>query len=327
MTRQLIFEPAGEPVAGIVMFHGGALRKGSPDDLAPHCERLATRGIFAVSAGYRLIGRDTASIDDCIADVRAAVSQFRGLAASRGLDPARLASGGSSAGAHLALVAAMIEPEPPGPAAVVALNPVVDLPAYPPEELRSLERSVGIAPGRAVDYSPIAFVRPGNPATLIQHGTLDEIASIDTVRRFRDLMVRAGNDCVLLEYEGAKHAFHYAGYFDDVMDATARFLLERLAGLDAPRPGSLMFGPETLASTITGPSRGRVLLFREPVTDRLAGDGDQQRNQHDALQHLLHAHPGRILGPHEQVNDARQTDGADPDQPDVRAALAGPQRE
>jgi acetyl esterase/lipase len=44
-------------------------------------------------------------------------------------------------------------------------------------------------------------------------------------------MTNAGNDCVLVEYEGAEHAFHYPGsskYFDDVMAATATFLLARL---------------------------------------------------------------------------------------------------
>jgi acetyl esterase/lipase len=51
----LISEPAEDVKAGIVMFHGGALHSGSPDDLTPHCRRLAARGIFAVSSGYRLI--------------------------------------------------------------------------------------------------------------------------------------------------------------------------------------------------------------------------------------------------------------------------------
>jgi acetyl esterase/lipase len=177
------------------------------------------------------------SIDDCIADVRRAVEDFVRLAALRGLYSSRLASGGSSAGAHLALVAAMIAPDgpfpapEPGVAAVVALNPVVDLLAYSPEQLQSLEKNAGIAAGGAVEYSPIEFVRPGNPPTLIQHGTHDEVAPIDTVRRFRDAMVQAGNDCILLEYERAEHAFHYpgpAGHFDDVIDATAEFLLDRL---------------------------------------------------------------------------------------------------
>jgi acetyl esterase/lipase len=238
----LVFEPAEgiQPVAGIVMFHGGALRTGSAEGLVPHCRQLASYGIFAVSAGYRLVGQSAKNIDDCIADVRRAVEHFYRLAAARGLDSSHLASGGSSAGGHLALVAAMIAadrplPAPdPGVAAIVALNPVVDLLAYSPEQLRSLEKDVGIAAGKAIEYSPIEFVRPGNPPMLIQHGTHDEVAPIDQVRRFRDAMVQAGNECILLEYERAEHAFHYprpdtTGHFDDVIDATAEFLLDRLA--------------------------------------------------------------------------------------------------
>jgi acetyl esterase/lipase len=238
----LVFEPAEgtPPVAGIVVFHGGGLQGGSADELAAHCRQLASRGIFAASAGYRLVDQGAASIDDCIADVRRAVGHFGGLAAAHGLDWSRLASGGSSAGAHLALMAAMTAPDGspaapgPGVSAVVAFNPVVDLLDYSPEQQRSLEAEVArIAEGRLVEYSPIEFVRPGNPPTLIQHGTHDAVASIGQVRRFRDLMVEAGNDCLLLEYENAEHAFHYPGadgHFDDVIDATAEFLLGRLAG-------------------------------------------------------------------------------------------------
>lgn len=240
----LVFEPAEgtPPAAGVVMFHGGALRKGSADDLAPHCRQLAGRGFFAVSAGYRLIGQGAVCIDDCIADVRRAVEQFSRSAALRGLGPSRLASGGSSAGAHLALLAAMTAPDglvpgglvpatELGVAAVAALNPVVDLLAYPAGQQQVLEPGAGIPPGRLADYSPAEFVRPGNPPVLIQHGTHDEVAPVDHVRRFRDAMTRAGNDCILLEYAGAAHAFHYpgpGGHFEDVIDATADFLLDRL---------------------------------------------------------------------------------------------------
>lgn len=235
----LIFEPEQglQPVAAIVMFHGGALHSGSADGLAPHCRRLASRGIFAVSAGYRVIDQGAISIDDCIADVRRAIAHFAGLAAARGLDSSRLAVGGSSAGGHLALVAAMIAPDSPVPApepivaAVVALNPVVDLLAYSPEEQQNLADEVArVALRRLIEISPIEFVRPGNPPTLIQHGTRDEIGSIDTMRRFRDVMAQAGNDCVLIEYEGAEHAFHYfPEYLDTVNKATAEFLIDRLA--------------------------------------------------------------------------------------------------
>src|ERR1700739_1565358 len=54
----LVFEPAEgtQPVAGIVMFHGGALRSGSADGLAPHCRQLASRLILTAAASLALAG-------------------------------------------------------------------------------------------------------------------------------------------------------------------------------------------------------------------------------------------------------------------------------
>ncbi|MEY9925851.1 acetyl esterase/lipase [Catenulispora sp. GP43] len=131
---------------------------------------------------------------------------------------------------HLALLSVLNSADP-GVAAVVALNPAgLDLGAMEPEDRRRLEERVGIAAGRLTDYSAIEFVRPGSPPTLIQHGTDDEIQPIDGVRRFRDAMTNAGNECALVEYQGAEHAFHYpdGNYFDEVMAAATRFLLDRL---------------------------------------------------------------------------------------------------
>lgn len=219
-----------QPRAGVILFHGGGLIHGSPDDLAPHCRRLAERGIFAVSAGYRLLGKGAASIEDCLADVRHAIEDFGTLAAAHGLGPARLAAGGSSAGAHLALLGVMSDDDP-GVAAIAALNPAgLDLASFDPDVRHRLEERVGIGAGKLVDYSVIEYVRPGKPPTLIQHGTEDEIEPIDSVRRFREAMTRAGNACTLVEYPGAKHAFHYpdGDHFDAVIDTTARFLLDRL---------------------------------------------------------------------------------------------------
>jgi acetyl esterase/lipase len=229
----LVFEPGKDlhTPAGIVLFHGGGLRNGSADGLAPHCRSLASHGVFAVSAGYRLLGDGAASIDDCLADVRRAIKQFGLLAASRGLEAPQLASGGSSAGAHLALVAATAQGAPT--AAVVALNPAgSDLRSFEPDVQRRLEQQAGIAAGRLTEYSLVELVRPGTPPTLIHHGSRDEVEPIDAVRRFRDAMVRAGNACTLIEYEDAGHGFHYpgnGGHFDEVIDTTARFILGRAA--------------------------------------------------------------------------------------------------
>lgn len=97
----LVFEPAEgtQPAAGIVMFHGGALRSGSAEGLAPHFRQLAARGILAISAGYRLIDQGAMGMGDCIADVRRAVEHFRSLAAPCGLDsPGRPATRRSAHG-------------------------------------------------------------------------------------------------------------------------------------------------------------------------------------------------------------------------------------
>lgn len=218
--------------AGIVLFHGGALHKGSPDSLAPHCRELASRGIFVASAGDRLLGQGAASIDDCVADVRRATAELARQTTLRGLTPTRLAAGGSSAGAHLALVAAMVTPNTPTPAiaAIVALNPAgLDLCSLDKPSQQRLERRIGIAPGRLAEFSLIEHVRPGNPPMLIQHGTHDEVEPIENVHRFRDALISAGNVCKLLEYEKARHAFHYpesGPHFADVIEATARFLLD-----------------------------------------------------------------------------------------------------
>ncbi|RQX12388.1 hypothetical protein DDE19_28340 [Micromonospora ureilytica] len=230
----LVYEPADgtPPRAGIVLFHGGALREGTPDGLAPHCRELASRGILAVSAGYRLLGRGAVSIDDCLADVRRAVEQFGRLAASRGLEARHLAAGGSSAGAHLAMLAAMTPSSTApefGVAALVALNPAgLNLRAFEPDAQHRLAQQVGIAEDRLTEYSLIEHVRPGLPPMQVHHGTRDEVEPIGSVRQFRDAMVRSGNECTLLEYEHAEHGFHYpdsSRHFDDVIQATARFLL------------------------------------------------------------------------------------------------------
>jgi acetyl esterase/lipase len=139
-----------------------------------------------------------------------------------------------------------VPPPEPDVAAVVALNPVVDLLAYSPKEQQTWRtRSPALRwEGSASTRRPSLY-GPGIPPVLIQHGTRDTIGSIGTMRRFRDLMAQAGNDCVLLEYEGAEHAFHYfAEHLDTVNNATADFPLGRLANHSRSEPLGQVLGEE-----------------------------------------------------------------------------------
>lgn len=99
-----LFMPTGpsRPRPGIVFFHGGAWRKGSPSQFFWQARHLAERGMVAISTQYRLIKHGATRVADCIDDARAAFRHVRAHAADFGIDPTRLAAGGGSAGGHLA---------------------------------------------------------------------------------------------------------------------------------------------------------------------------------------------------------------------------------
>jgi acetyl esterase len=228
--------PAGRPWAGVLLFHGGALRSGTPDVLIPHCRVLAERGILAVSAGYRLLQQGAGSLADCAADARAALAAFGDLATGHGLGPGQLACGGGSAGGHLALVATMISPDGgplapsrAGVSALVLFNPAVDVQALPGVE-SLVDDVLGGDPGMAAAYSPIRYVRPGTPPAAIFHGTADAVVPVEQVRRFRDAMDQAGNRCLLTEYQDAEHGFYHRDpWFTQTLAAATAFLTAQLA--------------------------------------------------------------------------------------------------
>lgn len=124
-----LYVPAGadERAPGLVYFHGGGWVIGSPDTHENLCKALANRsGARVVSVDYRLAPEHPwpAAPEDCYAVVRHLAengSQF-------GIDGARLAVAGDSAGGNLAAVVALLARDRAGPALrhQVLLYPVVD---------------------------------------------------------------------------------------------------------------------------------------------------------------------------------------------------------
>jgi acetyl esterase len=93
----------GDSLPALVYLHGGGWVIGDLDTHDGVCRALANAARCAVvSVDYRLAPEHKfpAAVDDCIA----AMSWIAGQAAALGLDPARLAIGGDSAGATLATV-------------------------------------------------------------------------------------------------------------------------------------------------------------------------------------------------------------------------------
>jgi len=213
---------------------------GSPGQFEQQCRYLASRGMVAMTADYRVGSRQGAKAVDCVRDAKSAVRWIRTNAARLGVDPSRIAAGGGSAGGHIAAAAATIrEFEEPGedravrsvPDALVLFNPAIALAPFAGEEpfaaadAERLRERMGDDP-KAI--SPAHHVRDGAPPAIVFFGTADRL--LGGGRYFCDEMKKHGNRCELVTYEGQGHGFFNFGrggngYFLDTLKKADAFLV------------------------------------------------------------------------------------------------------
>ena len=214
--RLHVFEPAGHKAsdrrAAIVLFFGGGWVGGSPGQFYPHCKYLASRGMVAMAAEYRVRKHHGTTPFECAADGKSAVRYVRANAARLGIDPGRIAAGGGSAGGHVAACTGTIAGlDEPGedtavssrPDAMVLFNPVIDCSQKGYGHSRLKERYKEI--------SPVDNVRKGVPPTILFHGTADKTVPFANAQAFQKAMKEAGNRCELVPFEGAGHGFFNFG--------------------------------------------------------------------------------------------------------------------
>ncbi|MEV7283815.1 alpha/beta hydrolase [Streptomyces sp. NPDC093252] len=107
--------PAEGPRPAVLWFHGGGFALGGPNAEDGTCRRLsAALGVTVVAPDYRLAPENPypAGFDDCYAALVWVAAEAEGL----GVDPARIALGGHSAGAALAAGVALAARDRSGPA-------------------------------------------------------------------------------------------------------------------------------------------------------------------------------------------------------------------
>jgi acetyl esterase/lipase len=218
-----VFEPEGHKPAdsrpAIVFFFGGGWRGGSTQQFYPQCKYLASRGMVAISAEYRVRSRHEVTPFECVTDGKSAIRWVRADAQRLGIDPNRIAAGGGSAGGHVAACTGVIDGlDEPGedsavgskPNALVLFNPVLVIPWRDESEMtdeqreNAKERFGGRDPR---DISPYHHVTPDDPPTIILHGEADKTIPIRTARMFVEAMSKAGNRCELAAYAGKGHGF------------------------------------------------------------------------------------------------------------------------
>lgn len=86
----------------VVWFHGGGLSGGRRNFI-----EFANRGIAQIAVEYRLLGKDAASVTDCLEDAAAAVAWALAHVADYGGDPSKVFVSGHSAGAYLTMMVGM----------------------------------------------------------------------------------------------------------------------------------------------------------------------------------------------------------------------------
>lgn len=246
-----IYTPPGNPThaPGVLLIHGGGWSSGDRTQLKGHGILLGRVGYVCVAAEYRLSGE--AQWPAPLHDVKAALRWMRANAARLGIDPARIAVSGNSAGGHLSLMVAgtpnVAEFEGEGGNTGVDTSVVACIGIYPPVDLKpdpALTGAVSMLMGKGASEaaytgaSPITHVKPGFPPTLLIHGNKDELvpeeASLSIYRALR----KAGVSAELHIYADQPHAFDSSPVFGrqtvQVMDLfLRRYLVESEAATPA----------------------------------------------------------------------------------------------
>jgi acetyl esterase len=108
-----IYNPEGHKPSdkrpAIVFFFGGGWSHGSPAQFQEQCKYLASRGMVAMTADYRVSSRHQVKAVSCVTDAKSAVRWARANADRLGIDPNRLAAGGGSAGGHIAACTGVVK--------------------------------------------------------------------------------------------------------------------------------------------------------------------------------------------------------------------------
>ncbi|HEX6336794.1 MAG TPA: alpha/beta hydrolase fold domain-containing protein [Jiangellaceae bacterium] len=209
--------PTGNPV--LVYVHGGGYFSGRKSrEARALLYRLASLGWVCISANYRL--RPAATFPDHLVDLKKAIAWVRSHGVEYGADPSRVVVAGSSAGGHLAALAALTQGYPvfqPGfEDADTSVSAAVVLYGW----LR------GYYGDPAIASSPADYVRPDAPPFFVAHGDHDTLAPVQDARRFVErLRLASTAPVVYSELPGAQHAFDvfHSIRFDAVVDAVVTF--------------------------------------------------------------------------------------------------------
>lgn len=200
---------AGDRRPALMFFFGGGWTTGTPASSVFWARFAADLGLVGIAPDYRTKGRHDVSPLGSVADARAALRWVQEHADELGVDPARIAVGGNSAGGHVALWTAITR-APPGsderesprvkPAALILFSAVSDTSV-----------ATGYTPQRFGEHttalSPVHQLDARMPPVLAFHGDADKTVPLRQALALRDRLSEGGNACELHIVPGGGHNF------------------------------------------------------------------------------------------------------------------------
>ena len=228
LTMDVLKPKAGSNGAAVIfMVSGGWVSNYVPPQqfaLRSPFKELLDKGFTVIALRHG--GSPKYLIPEIVGDVRRGIRFIRFNAKQWGVDPNRLGVVGGSAGGHLALMIGNASDngdtnakddfmkESDRVAAVVAY--------FPPVDLRQIARGLN-APSdgsvysrfpalnfekeKAAEYSPIVFVTPDDPPTLLIHGDKDDLVPISNSKIIYDAFQKNNVKTNFVTIEGAGHGF------------------------------------------------------------------------------------------------------------------------
>ena len=218
----IVFHSDQTPRPALVMLHEGGWIDGDKSSYHSAMIAWARRGYVTISVNYRLAGeaRFPAQAEDC----KSVIRWLRAHADHYGIDPNAIGITGWSAGAHLAMLVALTDPDDgfdnsrhagfsSRVQAAVCVSGVYDL--LPDDEARWRDEDhdpcvmalLGGRPSRhrerAKQASPVRYLTLDDPPLLVLHGRRDARINVQQAHDFAAALARLGRtDSVILHSGG-----------------------------------------------------------------------------------------------------------------------------
>jgi acetyl esterase/lipase len=191
----------GGPAPVVLFFYGGAFRAGRKSEYRVVGEALASRGIIAGVADYRLYPE--ARFPDFLHDGAKALTKLRAIIAEYGGDPNRIFLAGHSAGAYIAVMLAAnpAYADPSWIRGVIALSGRYhELPIGDPTFIEIFR-----GPARA-ETRPSTFINGKCAPILLAAGGKEDSAVLENMRKLAAHLRAKGSEVEEIVYPGIGHA-------------------------------------------------------------------------------------------------------------------------